>query len=75
MPSGEHAIYRLKTTGSLGDGNATFVLCCVVTCKVSPKAAENRLDNKHIVAGIAVDPLTGRPAAQVELCAPCAAAE
>ena len=75
MPSGEHAKLFITSAGSLGEGNAMVVLCWVVTVKGSPNVAENKLDNKHIVAGNLDAPLIGRPAAHVKSDNPCAAAE
>ena len=75
MPSGEHAASFMASVGNLGEGNAMVVFCWVVTVKGSPKVAENKLDNKHIVAGSLDAPLIGRPAAHVRFDNPCAAAE
>ena len=75
MPSGEHAKLCITSLGNLGEGNAMVVLCWVVTVKGSPKAAENKLGNKHIVAGSLGAPCIGRPAAHVKFGNSCAAAE
>ena len=75
MPSGEYARLCISSVGSLGEGRAMLVSRWVVTVSFSPNVAENRLDSKHIVAGILDVPLIGRPAAHVKFDSPCAAAE
>ena len=75
MPSGEHAKPFNTSFDNVGLGKAILVFCWFVTVRGSPKLAENKLDNKHIVAGILDAPLIARPAAHGALATPRAAAE